>query len=276
MPSESRQAEVTIEIAASLDEVWAALTEADQLTRWFPLEASVRPGVGGETRWSWDDAWTWVSEIDRWEPGVALRLLNREQRPFDTDGRELPAGQVSAATLAMEFTLATRAGKTILTLVHSGFGRGAAWDDEFDGVSVGWQFELRSLQHYLERHRGRRRRAGLARVAAPVSQAEAWRRLLGPGGFSIAPWPVAEASPCRVDAPYGEWYSGPVMIRIDEREFACIAAELGAGVFRIGTHQAGGRCGISVWQASYSADQAFIDELTGRAQTTIDRLFATS
>lgn len=34
--------------------VWRALTEAEELTRWFPLQARVTPGEGGEIWMSWN------------------------------------------------------------------------------------------------------------------------------------------------------------------------------------------------------------------------------
>ena len=43
---------------------------------------------------------------------------------------------------------------TTLRLVHSGFGPGADFDEEYDGISQGWPVELRSLRHYLENHAG--------------------------------------------------------------------------------------------------------------------------
>ena len=154
MPND-RSIEVAVEIGATVEEVWQALTDADELMRWFPLTAEVTPGEGGSMRWAWDDGWSWVSTIERWEPGRVLGLGNRDQRPFDAHGQPLPAGQVAPANLAMEFTLESDGGITRLRLIHSGFGQGAAWDDELDGVSVGWQSELASLKHYLEHHRGR-------------------------------------------------------------------------------------------------------------------------
>lgn len=270
MPND-RSTRVSVDIGARPSEVWAALTEADLLTQWFPLEATVRPGVGGTTRWAWDGEWSWVSEIERWEPGRVLRLVNRDQRPFDAEGRAVESAAVPPATLVMEFTLEASGGVTRLTLVHSGFGPGAAWDDELDGVAVGWQFELRSLKFYLERHRGRRRRAGAARITAPFSQSEAWGRLVGDESIAIEPWPPAGERTV-VRSEIGR-YGGEVLVSIRDREFAMVADELGAGIFRLGTHRSQGRTGVTVWHASYSADQLFIDEATGRSQALLDRLF---
>ncbi len=43
--------EVLIDVAP--DVVWRALTEADELSRWFPVEARVAPGAGGSIWLSW-------------------------------------------------------------------------------------------------------------------------------------------------------------------------------------------------------------------------------
>ena len=87
----------------------------------------------------------------------------------------------------MEFTLETHEGKTRLRLVHSGFGHGGAWDAEIEGISEGWQAELRSLRHYLRRHRGRDRKAGRALVATTLPRETAWAPLLGPAATGLTP-----------------------------------------------------------------------------------------
>jgi uncharacterized protein YndB with AHSA1/START domain len=271
--SETRSTEVAVEIAATRDEVWRALTEAEELVRWFPLGASVRPGAGGEMAWQWEGRWTWISEIERWEPGVALTLVNRDQRPFDVAGGVVPEDRAAPATLKMEFTLETADGRTSLRLVHSGFGRGALWDDEYDGVSVGWQYELRSLKFYLERHRGRRRRAGLATVSTGLSQAEAWGRLASAEGYRFDHWPLRIGERYSVKAAFGDRFSGEVYWLIPERDLSGTVVELGDGLFRLGTHRAGGKTGISVWIASYAADPGHIEELRGRSQRLLERLF---
>jgi len=270
---ETRSTEVVVDIGATTAEVWKALTEADQLTQWFPLQADVRGGLGGKMVWHWDGSWSWSSEIERWDPGVALTLVNRDQRPFDVEGRVLPENQVAPATLRMEFTLETVRGRTRLRLVHSGFGWGASWDDEFDGVSVGWQFELRSLKLYLERHRGGRRRVGRASISSPATQPEVWRRLVGEGGFRFDHWPLLEGDEYRLRAATGDRYTGRVYGHLPDRDLSLITNELGLGLLRLGTHRSGGRTGVMVWIASYSADPGFVDELGSRNQRLLDELF---
>ena len=47
-PRRARAIEKEIELNAPVEAVWMALTDGKELARWFPLEARVTPGVGGE------------------------------------------------------------------------------------------------------------------------------------------------------------------------------------------------------------------------------------
>ena len=138
-----RAIEVTLEIAAPVESVWKAITDPKELERWFPLQARVTPGVGGEVFMSWGPPWEGGSRIEAWDENRRLRT-----RGF------LEHGDASM----VEYTLEAKGGKTLLRLVHSGFAKGGDWEDElFGGTERGWRYELRSLRHYLERHAGKPR-----------------------------------------------------------------------------------------------------------------------
>ena len=133
---DTRAFDITIEVAVSPDAVWQALTDPQDLVRWFPLEAEITPGAGGRWMISWEGQWPWATEIEIWEPNRHLRLLDRNARPYDAEGKTQLA--VEPMPIAIDWYLEARGGSTRLRLVHSGFGRGAGWDDEFEGVSLGW------------------------------------------------------------------------------------------------------------------------------------------
>lgn len=275
MPNEARAVEVTVDIAAPADAVWSALTDPAELIRWFPSQAAVTPGVGGTVQWSWDDLWTWESTIDLWQPGHRLRLVQEAQRPFDVDGGLLPEGSVANAHMVMDFTLETVAGRTRLQLVHSGFGRGAAWDDELDGVRVGWNQELRGLAFYLERHRGRARHTAWARLTWPDSQEATWRRLLSSDAFALSHASVTVGAPYSVEVSTGDRFDGIVQHYTPNRDFSGTARAFDDGILRIGTHRADGRTGIHVSLASYDSSHASEVVAFGqRAQALLERLFA--
>lgn len=274
MPNETRFVEVAVDIAAPADAVWNALTDPAELVRWFPLQAAVTPHAGGTVKWSWDETWTWESSIDVWEPGRRLRLVQEDQRPFDVNGGLLPAGQVASAHMVMDFTLETVAGRTRLRLVHSGFGNGSAWDDEIDGVRVGWNHELRGLAFYLERHRGKSRHAAMAYLTWPEPQDVTWRRLLSADAFPVSAKRLDIGQRYTLEVSTGDRFDGIVQHHIADRDFAGTVRALDDGVFRIGTHRAAGKTGISVWIASYDASHASqVAAICSRTQGILDRVF---
>ena len=177
----ARSASVTIPLDASVDAVWRALTDPEELVRWFPTNAVVDPRPGGAFVISWDGAWQWEMTITDFEPLKRLRMLDRQARPFDANGRPLDAE--APVELALEITLESSGSGTVLRLVHSGFGHGAVWDDEIDGVTLGWNVELRALRHYLAHHRGRARHTAHVHATSGRSLGELWDALTAPSGL---------------------------------------------------------------------------------------------
>jgi uncharacterized protein YndB with AHSA1/START domain len=273
----TRQARVfrtSLDIDASPEEVWAALTQAEELVRWFPTDAKVTPGKGGTMLWSWGHGEDWVSRIDAWEPGRLLRLVQEDARPYTAEGKPLPPGEVEPARIAMEFTIETHQGRTRLRLVHSGFGHGGAWDAEIEGISEGWQAELRSLRHYLGRHRGRDRKAGRALIGTTLPRETAWARLLGPGGFTLTPANPREGERYQVVTPIGRRYGGTVQLNLPGQTIAGTVDELDDGWFRLLTWQdARGNSGVWAWLATYGEDESAVREFSERSQEALERLF---
>jgi uncharacterized protein YndB with AHSA1/START domain len=277
MPNETRSVEVTVDIEAPADVVWNALTDATELVRWFPFQAAVTPGPGGTMKWSWGEKWTWESQIDLWEPGRRLRLVQDEQRPFDVEGGLLPTGEVAAAHMVMDFTLETVAGSTRLRLVHSGFGRGAAWDDEIDGVSFGWNHELRGLAFYLARHRGKTRHFSTAYLTLDAAQEDAWRRVLSDAAFKLSPSRPTAGEPYVAEVSTGDRFDGIVRQHIPNREFTGTVRALDDGILRIATHRAAGKTGFQIFLATYDARYApEVEALGKRTQLLLDGLFDTA
>lgn len=268
-----RAFEMALDLPASPDDVWRALTAAEELVRWFPVDARVTPGPGGSMVWSWGENWDWATRIDAWEPGRLLRLVQEDARPYDAEGRPVPEEQAAPARIAIEFTLESHRGHTRLRLVHSGFGRGAAWDDEVEGITEGWQAELASLRHYLARHRGRDRAFRIAWRTTPLSRQEAWGRLVGPGGFQFSPADVKAGEPYDVSVPGGARLSGTVAIHLPRQTLAGTVRELGDGWFRILTWTIpGGRTGVWAGVATYETDGSQVDELKAHADAALGTL----
>ena len=138
IPDEVRR---ELEIRAPRDRVWAALTEPEQLLRWFPTkhaEIDLRPG--GAAVLEWDEARA-EAVVDVVEPPGRFVFRWRPEglgRPFTT----------------VSFTLEELAdgASTRVRLVESGF---ASLPDQIEtqsqkGSDEGWAQELHELKEYLE------------------------------------------------------------------------------------------------------------------------------
>jgi uncharacterized protein YndB with AHSA1/START domain len=262
----ARAFETSLDIDASRDDVWRALTEAEELMRWFPLEARVTPGPGGSMHWSWGEGWSWETRIDAWEPGRLLRLVQDDYRPSD---------EVATSRVAMEFTLETHAGKTRLRLVHSGFGRGAAWDHELDSISEGWPSELRSLRLYLQRHRGRARHVGRALLSLAVPPQAAWAKLVGPEGLRLSPAEPQPGAAFEVVAPTGERLRGTVEACLPRQSLTGTVRELDDALLRLTAWRGpDGKTNVWVWLAAYTGDPQRVRAFQQKAQDLLGRLFA--
>jgi uncharacterized protein YndB with AHSA1/START domain len=270
--SNTRSFTTSLDIAASPEEVWTALTEAGELVRWFPLNAEVSPGAGGSMKWSWEDSWTWELRIEAWEPGRRLRLVQDEAPVYDAEGRVVDAPRSPGGPIVVEFTLEGVGGRTHLHLVHSGFGPAADWDDELDGISVGWQSELRGLRHYLERHRGRDRTVVAVRASSDASIETIWRRLAGGEGFALRPDAPRAGGAFEAAPPGGEPFTGSTELYIPDRAFFGVVPALGDAQFCISTHRAEGRTGMQVWLAAWNGRTPALDRFEAAARRTVDQL----
>jgi uncharacterized protein YndB with AHSA1/START domain len=176
----TRGQEHLIEIDAPVEAVWRAITEAEEVTRWYVQEARIDPRVGGTYEVSWGEGMDGASEIMAFEPGRRLRIQHRP-----TPGSpEMPTGP-----MVEEYLLETRGGATVLRLVTSGIPDSEDWDWFYEGTKRGWTIFLMTLRHYLERHRGVPRDHFVTMVGIPGSCEEAWPKLMGPDGLGLADLP---------------------------------------------------------------------------------------
>jgi uncharacterized protein YndB with AHSA1/START domain len=117
--------------------VWEAITDPDQLGRWFGTHAELDLRPGGEGVFTWE-------ELD-----VSTRVTVEAVEPparFAYRWKPSGAGDGGPTTL-VEFRLEEIAGGTRLTLVESGFAQLAASSRQ--GNEFGWDAELGELRAFL-------------------------------------------------------------------------------------------------------------------------------
>lgn len=283
--SADRIIDEVIELDATPEEVWKALTDPDALTSWFPLEAEVEPGEGGHIRMGWGDYFEGTARIEIWEPGSRLRTRwemgsaapeEEETAGESRDDSLIPPGENEErpARLAVDYLIETGPGGTRLRLVHSGFGRGADWDDWFDGTRRGWDFQLCCLRHWLEQHPGRERSVAWARRPTSLEGATAWELLLGPGGLArrggVAG--VAVGDDYRLVTAQGDTLSGTVKIQEPPRQLALTVRELDDGLLRIADEGMGGTSDLQLFLSVWGVGTAEVAALEERWQRLLDDL----
>jgi uncharacterized protein YndB with AHSA1/START domain len=274
MSTQTRQLETTLEVKAPVEAVWRALTDAQELQRWFPVRARSTPGKGGSIWISWGAPWEGECTIEIWEPNRHLRTL----WPWQGDSKPVVDGQ--PVQVAVDYFLEGRGGVTTLRLVHSGFGRDAGWDDEFDSVRRGWRFELQSLKHYLEHHASEDRAIVWVVRKIKGSRREAWPVLTGPGGLgghgTLAALRAGDAF--ALGPKDAEAVRGRVLGVDPPQQFFGAAENFNNGIMRI---EIEGPCfdrddagqQVWLWLSTYGVDRGRLDRLQGSWRAMLERLF---
>jgi uncharacterized protein YndB with AHSA1/START domain len=183
-----RTIDLTIDIDATLEEVWQALTTGEGIARWFAPHAAVTPGEGGSVSVGWDPNEMWETPITVWEPQRRMQTVS-----------EMPTKEGGVVRLAVDYYLEVHGGRVRVRLVHSGFDDGGSWDDYIDGLDAGWTYFLFNLKHSLERHRGVDRRQLSARFRTTARAGED-HPVFGGKGLRLQP-PISGLRPgdaCRL------------------------------------------------------------------------------
>jgi len=265
--SKTRSVEKTIIINAPVSEVWKALTEAEELTRWFPLQAEVNPGSGGKMRLSWDNLYIWEFNIESWEEEKYLRCTYQQDQDYnasnayenDSDHPVLNSSQ----QLAIDYFLETRKGKTVLRLVHNGFGADENWDEMFDGVRRGWNQELRSLKFYLENHRGKDRSVAWTISNPNMAVEKIWGRFMSPEGLlkSGSIENLQEGDRYKFETLEGQIYEGEILYYNPPWDFFGTVQNLGNTTIRVKLEKFSGKTEADIWFGGYDLTDNQISNL---------------
>ncbi len=260
----TRSLNYEIQIDAPPEAVWRALTDPRELVNWFPIEAEVTPGEGGVVRYIWGEL-SGDCPILAWEPNRHLR----------TGWMASPEQDERAARVAVDYHIEAHGGSTVLRVVHSGFSVGDQWDDEYDGTRRGWGFELGSLRHYLEKHRGKKRRMAWSRCDIAESNERAWQRLLEAPQF-LRDGKLAGLKPgdrYAVTVADGERLEGRVLRFDPPHQFGGTVENLDDALFRFAVETCFGRPEVHVWLASWTLSEERIKQIETQWNALLANVF---
>jgi uncharacterized protein YndB with AHSA1/START domain len=146
-----KEIELKQEIAADPETVFRALTDADELSRWWTTSADSDARTGGafEYRFEFPEE----PERDHNYSGKYDAVVPNERVAYPWQGR---LGDTS-----VDVSLRPSGGGTELRLVHSGWGEGGEWPAAVKMHEEGWGFFLGNLKGYLERGEDNRAAMGM-------------------------------------------------------------------------------------------------------------------
>jgi uncharacterized protein YndB with AHSA1/START domain len=136
----ARTIELERTVDASPDAVFRALTDADELARWWmtSAESDARTGGSYSYRFEFEDEsrnHTYTGEY------IDVTPAERVAYPWRT----------GLGPTEVDFRLEPAGGGTRIRLEHSGWGEGSDWDESVQMHEQGWSFFLDNLKAYLER-----------------------------------------------------------------------------------------------------------------------------
>jgi uncharacterized protein YndB with AHSA1/START domain len=158
---EGRTIEVEARTQAAPRQAWEAFADKQRLLDWWVDAVEGEAGVGAEMVCAWDALGmrTAVKTVEA-VPGERLVLEWKEE----------------AGLVVWEIDVACEGGETVVKVVCSGFGEGAAWDELYEGMKSGFPGLMKALRFYLDHHFGERRR--VVSVMRQTPRPEATSRLL--------------------------------------------------------------------------------------------------
>ena len=250
-----------IEISAPAEMVWKALTNAEELKSWFPLQARIELGKGGKITLSWGPEWEGTAPIEIWEPNQRFRWIQ--------SGTGEP--------LTVEWTIEARSGKTILRLTQSSFSTGAEWENEFyDSTNYGWLFMLTNLRHYLERHAGEPRVVAWPRRKVELPRETIYERLTGRGGIFTegAAGNLVAGNLYSMRVATGETWRGRVEFIVPLRGFCMTVESLNDALAWLTVEGSGPQHDAQFWFSTYGLPRAPVAELESRWAAVLHRVLS--
>lgn len=267
---QGRSYEKTFVVRAPLEVVWRAITEGEELAKWFCQKAECTPGVGGYQTVDWGGGMAGTQDITAWDAPHYFRAEARREEQA-ARGMELPEGVVYAT----EWYLESDGDMTRVRMVQSGFGEGPAWDGEYDGTYKGWDLFHQNLVFYLENYAGQSARSIVLMGSSPDGAEAAWSTFFGPQGL-CASGSVAGLSAgdlLDITTSTGDRLAGKVRIADPAHRSFHAVLDSHQGVFNVEFPEWNGAAFAWASLLCFGQEEAAMIALEGRLQEMMARLF---
>jgi uncharacterized protein YndB with AHSA1/START domain len=148
IPNVPYRLDFNVEVTGTPEQVWQAIATAKGMSAWF-LPTEIEEREGGSLHFSMGPEMGSDGRVTRWDPP---RRLVYEEDWAALMGKEPD----ELSPLTSEFLVEARSGGTcVVRVTSSGFGTGAAWEEEFwDEMGANWMPFFDNLRLYLSHFAG--------------------------------------------------------------------------------------------------------------------------
>lgn len=238
MPEDRRSVELDVEVPGTAEAAWRAVATGPGISSWYvPHQVDERTGGTAVASFGPTPEMDVPGRIAVWEPPHRIVF----------DGGEGVDG------LAFEWTVEPRDGGTCLVrLVNTGFGSGAEWDEQYDGMVTGWRMFLDNLRLHMEHFAGQSAQSMLPTAMWAGPAEVAWTRLAAELGIAGTP---AVGDRVEVDAADAPTLAGTV-VETAPRRVAVLVDDPAPGTAFLAVEGEGEQVAVSVWCYLYGDDGA--------------------
>jgi len=131
-----------VELAAGIDDVWAAITEVDAINQWLAKEGKFVANIGGRFALVLRDGSDLSGQIDIFLPPRRMRLVVSLRKSDDL---------LASGPTTIEFALFKREEKTLLRVSVSGIPATEEWEEDYRRSENRWKNSFVELQEFLAR-----------------------------------------------------------------------------------------------------------------------------
>lgn len=131
----------SILIEASPEVVFTAITDPNELTKWFPDQAIFEPRVGGKMKFSFYKHNSEGQAKDHFIQGTIIEFIPNKKIVYTWDHPDIPDSPKTVVTWKLE---KIDNNKTKVDLLHTGF----KLDEMFKEHDEGWTYFLSRLEKY--------------------------------------------------------------------------------------------------------------------------------
>ena len=248
--ADEKQVIAEVLVDADPETVWRAISDGEEVSRWFSPEARVSGGVGGSLWLSWGEGMAWEAPIELWEPNRHLRTVDPPP-----------------SKAAVDYIIEARGSETLLRIVQSGFAA-ETWDDEIDTLTSGWRAFAENFKFYVERHRGKPRTMAMFRhPVVEMERTQAFPLMLDALGLTV----VGEGEPFR-----GPFFEGVARVVAPPVNFSATLSNHGEAFLMVELEPGRGKCRPAVWVSLYGESGSEAEALKERLRDAVTRAFTSA